>query len=115
MKVNKVLAVATLLNMIMMIYVLAQARPAAAQGDASVLRGRALEIVDSQGRVRASLSIEPAVKNGTTTTYPETVLFRMGDPNLMPVVKITASENASGLMLWQNSGPVLFGSRSSGR
>jgi hypothetical protein len=34
--------------------------PAFAQSTAPVLRGRALEIVDEQGRVRASISIIPA-------------------------------------------------------
>ena len=36
-----------------------QIRPALAQGEPPVLRGRALEIVDGQGRVRASISVLP--------------------------------------------------------
>src|SRR5256885_4748758 len=57
-------------------------RPAvAASGVAPVLRGRALEIVDDRGRVRASIAVLPAdpafkMPDGTTG-YPETVLLRL--------------------------------------
>ena len=36
-----------------------QLRPALAQSELPVLRGRALEIVDGQGRVRASITVVP--------------------------------------------------------
>ena len=39
-----------------------QLQPAFAQGEPPVLRGRALEIVDSQGRVRASITVLPPDK-----------------------------------------------------
>src|SRR5437899_5966767 len=63
-----------------------------------VLRGRALEIVDEQGRVRASISVfffqaEDGIRD------PETVLFRMTDPTSGPVVKLTAAANGSALGL----------------
>ena len=38
---------------------LQQLRPAFAQGEPPVLRARALEIVDAQGRVRASIAVLP--------------------------------------------------------
>ena len=41
-----------------MIVLFAQPRPAAAQNVAPVLRGRALEIVDDQGRTRATLNVQ---------------------------------------------------------
>src|SRR6266480_4292158 len=65
-------------------------RPAvAASGVAPVRRGRALEIVDDRGRVRASIAVVPAdpafkMPDGTTGS-PETVLLRLrpspGRPN----------------------------------
>jgi len=63
-----------------------------------VLRARALEIVDDQGRVRASITVHgPETVNGIR--YPETVLFRMADPTSGPVVKLTAAANGSALGL----------------
>lgn len=63
-----------------------------------VLRGRALEIVDEQGRVRATILVHgPETVNGIR--YPETVLFRMTDPTSGPVVKLTAAANGSALGL----------------
>lgn len=63
-----------------------------------VLRGRALEIVDDQGRVRASITIHgPSKVDGVE--YPETVLLRLTDPTIGPAVKITASPNGSALGL----------------
>lgn len=68
------------------------------QGVEPVLRGRALEIVDEQGRVRAQILVHgPETVNGVR--YPETVLFRMADPTSGPVVKLTASANGSALGL----------------
>jgi hypothetical protein len=63
-----------------------------------VLRGRALEIVDKQGRVRANILVHgPETINGVT--YPETVLFRLADPNGGPLVKLTVAANGSALGL----------------
>lgn len=63
-----------------------------------VLRGRALEIVDDQGRVRANILVHgPETVNGVT--YPETVLLRLSDPTGGPVVKLTAAANGSALGL----------------
>ena len=55
MKIQRLLIVLTLVNLVLLISTLAQIRPAVAEGVPSVLRGRALEIVDERGRVRASL------------------------------------------------------------
>src|SRR6266704_3324324 len=59
MKIQRLLIVLTLVNLALLIFTLAQARPTSAEG-VSVLRGRALEIVDERGRVRASLNVLPA-------------------------------------------------------
>lgn len=86
--------------------VVTQARPAVAaaarqqreQPVSGVLRARALEIVDAQGRVRASIGVMPAERvNGRD--YPETVLLRLTDPASGPVVKLTAAHNGSALRL----------------
>jgi hypothetical protein len=72
-----------------------------------VLRGSGLEIVDAQGKVRASIQLVPAgpairadgsvVKDGKI--YPETVRFRLIRADGRPSVKITTSEQGSGLTL----------------
>jgi hypothetical protein len=65
--------------------------------------GRELEIVDEQGRVRASIKVHPA--NSTfkmpdgKTGYPETVMFRLIDSDGRPEVKLGASEQGGGLGL----------------
>lgn len=68
------------------------------QNTAPVLRGRSLEIVDEQGRVRAMLAVMPPV-TVDGKAYPETVLLRLIDPKSGPVVKLTAAENGSALGL----------------
>ena len=98
MKIQRLLIATTLLNLVLLVVVFAQARPVSAQGDPQVLRGRALEIVDDQGRVRASITIEPRT-SASPGAYPETVLLRMSDPTLRPVVKLTASEEGAALGL----------------
>lgn len=60
MKIQRLLMVLTLANLALLIFALAQTRPAVAEGVPPVLRGRALEIVDERGRVRASLDVLPA-------------------------------------------------------
>ena len=69
----------------------------AAQDAAPVLRGRALQIVDEHGRVRASISVLPpsAQKNGEMSR--ETVLLRLITERGRPSVKIGASEQSAGL------------------
>ena len=77
--------------------------PALANGAAPVLRGRALEIVDERGRVRASLSVLPAAVQANGETSSETVLLRLITERGRPSVKIGASEEVAGLSF---SGPT---------
>ena len=103
MKIQRVAMVVTIINLALMIFLLAQFRRARANEIAPVLRGRALEIVDTQGRVRASISvIEPVIVD--SKKYPETVLLRLTDPKSGPVVKLTAAESGSALGLSDDSG-----------
>ena len=98
MKTQRLALALTIINIALMIFLLAQLRHAKADEIAPVLRGRALEIVDAQGRIRANILIHgPETVNNKV--YPETVLFRLADPNSRPVVKLTAAENGSALGL----------------
>jgi hypothetical protein len=82
----------------------------AAESVAPVLRGHALQIVDDQGRVRASISVlpaDPAVKMPDGTTgYPETVLLRLITSKGGPNVKLAAMENGAALVLGGESNPT---------
>ena len=96
----RVLAALTLVNPALLLLALAtQIRAAFADGGAPVLRGRALEIVDDQSRVRASISVLPAGRSASGDAYPETVLLRLSTEQGRPSVKISAAEPASGLSL----------------
>ena len=97
MKIQRFLVVLTLVNLVVLIFALAAMRPAVAQGVTPVLRGRSLEIVDDQGRVRASLSVLPAGTSAHGDRYPETVLLRLITERGRPSVKIGASEEAAGV------------------
>lgn len=103
----------TIINLILLATLLTQNYTAVtAKENLPVLRGRALEIVDTQGRVRASISVEPAVTmNGRT--YPETVLLRLTDPMHGPIVKLEASADGSALGLSDDAegGVQLFAKR----
>jgi len=87
------------------------ARPGAAADDvAPVLRGRALQIVDDRGRVRASITVFPAnravkLPDGTAG-YPETVLLRLINSKGGPNVKLATTEDGAGLVLGGESNPT---------
>jgi hypothetical protein len=108
MKKQSILTLLTVVNLAVLIFlVLKQTRPVDASTPASVLRGSGLEIVDAQGKVRASIQIMPAGPargaNGAPVNdgkiYPESVLFRLIRPDGRPSVKIETSEQGSGLTL----------------
>jgi hypothetical protein len=73
--------------------------PVAAEGVTPTLRARSFELVDEQGRVRASLSVLAAGTSAQGDRYPETVLLRLITEQGRPSVKISASEQASGVSL----------------
>jgi len=100
MKIQRFLIALTLANAILFLLTLGQhLYPAFAQGAPPVLRGSALQIVDTQGRVRASLNVLPAGKSPSGDPYPETVLLRLITERGRPSVKIASSESAAGLSL----------------
>lgn len=106
MKGQRLLVILTVLNLGLLVFLLAQTRiHIGLQGvrvwtnaDGSVLRGRSLEIVDDQGRVRAAINLFPE-----TNSYPETELFRLIDQNGRPSVKLGTSERGGGLALVSDS------------
>jgi hypothetical protein len=104
MKTQRLPLVLTVINLALLVFLLAQTRlHIGAQGvrvwtniDGSVLRGRALEIIDDQGRTRAAISVHPADQAGS---YPETAILRLVDQNGRPSVKLSVSERGGGLAL----------------
>jgi hypothetical protein len=110
MKIQRVLMALTMINFGLLLFLLAQVRPVTALGAAPILRGQALQIVDSQGRIRASIAVlpaDPAVKMPDGSTgYPETVLLRMITSKGRPTVKLAATEDGSGLALGGESDPT---------
>jgi hypothetical protein len=110
MKIQRILVALTIANFVLLIFSLAQPHRVAADSVAPVLRGRAFEIVDDRGRVRASINVfpaDPSVKMPDGTTgYPETVLFRLINSKGRPNVKIEANELGSGVGLGGESDPT---------
>ena len=100
MKTQRIFIALSVFNLGLTIFLLAQlhrvdARSTDPGSPAPVLRGSSLEIVDDQGRVRASIKTHPGDPNfkmpDGSTGYPETVMFRLIDPKGRPEVKIGAS------------------------
>ena len=110
MKNQRLLVALTVLNLGLLTLQLVRPRIAFAQEPAPVLRGRALEIVDERGKVRAELRVFPAdpkhkLPNGDP--YPETVLLRLIDPNGRPSVKLATDVRGGGLYLGGAEDPTM--------
>jgi hypothetical protein len=82
----------------------------------TVVKARAFELVDANGKVRAEIKVlpaEPDVKMPDGTKgYPETVILRLIDSKGGPNVKLSATEDGSGMVLGGDSGYVQVLSRS---
>lgn len=105
----------TAVNLILLAFGVAQLRPAVAEEVPPVLRARALEIVDDQGRVRAEIKVLPAqptlrMPDGTTG-YPEAVQLRLISSQNNPNVKLVTTEDGSGLVLGGERGHTQLLSR----
>ena len=102
---TKFLLALTAINFFLLITLLAQSLGLArAESEAPVLRGRGLQIVDAQGRIRASISVLPAGPSQDGIVQGETVLLRLITERGRPSVKIGASEQVSGLSVAGPSG-----------
>src|SRR5215510_4349438 len=105
MKSTKFLLALTAINFFLLIALLAQGFGLArAESESSILRGRGLQIVDDQGRVRASISVLPAGPSQDGIVQGETVLLRLITERGRPSIKIGASEQVSGLSVAGPSG-----------
>lgn len=102
MNTQRLSTILTTINLVILVFTLSRDRSAVAQDVAPMLRGRGLEIVDDQGRVRASITVFPPT-TVDSRQYPETVLLRLTDPKSGPVVKLEASEQGSALGLSDDS------------
>jgi hypothetical protein len=108
-RVSLLLTVLTLLNLGLLAFTLSQrAAPVSADTAPAILRGRGLEIVDSTGKLRASISVIPAgparradgsLSDQSGKIYPEAVVFRLIRPDGRPSVKIATSQQGSGIDL----------------
>lgn len=110
MRTQRLAIVLTLVNLVILTITLTHSHPATADGTLPVLRGRALEIVDDQGRVRADLKVYPAdpkvkMPDGTTG-YPETAMLRIYTSKGGPNVKLATTEDGSALVLGGESNPM---------
>jgi hypothetical protein len=100
----------TVVNLLLLVALVGERVGPAVAGEAKspanevvpVLRGRSLEIVDAQNRVRAMIAVMPPSRVDGKD-YPETVLLRMIDPKSGPLVKISAAVDGAGLMLTDDS------------
>ena len=109
MKNSHALAAVTIMNLVILVTGLFHPSMSVEANDSSqVLRARGLEIVDEQGRVRASLSVIPAgpsrgpdgkPRESNGRIYPEAVVFRLIRPDGRPSVKIATTEQGSGIDL----------------
>src|SRR5262245_42154090 len=103
MKTQRFAIALLLINLVLLTFQITRGYRAEAQPSvAPVLRGQALEIVDSHGRVRASLKMQSAEQTANPSNgkpSSESVIFRLIDPNGRPAVKLGASEQNAGLAL----------------
>jgi hypothetical protein len=103
--IQRIAIAVTVVNLILMVMLLTKMNFATAQPEQKklqVLRGSGLEIVDSLGKIRASISFHSAVeKDGVT--YPAGILLRLIDSRGQPSVKIGAAEDGGGLSLANES------------
>jgi hypothetical protein len=110
MKTQRFAIALTVLNLVILMFVLFRAKSTLSPEVAPVLRGRALEIVDDKGRVRAMIKVfpdNPTVKMPDGTMgYPETVLLRLISSKGAPNVKIAATEDGSAVSFGGESNPT---------
>ena len=87
---QKLLLALTVVNLALLTFLLMRVPATAVPDPAGVLRGRALQITDDQGRVRASIVVhpaDPAFPMPSGQGQRETVVLRLVDPNGRPSVR----------------------------
>src|SRR5207249_2090890 len=101
--------VLSVINLVLLAAVLVQFRGIRRTTDGTILRGKGLQIVDDQGRVRASISVLPENEKYRTEDgkpWPETVLLRLINEKGGPAVKLSATARGSGLLLGGGADPT---------
>jgi hypothetical protein len=110
MKTERLLILLTAVNAGLLVYQMVRPHlsTAATIDVQTVIRGRALEIVDDRGKVRASLSVLPEDPKHMWKgePYPETVLLRLITADGRPNVKLGASRRGAGLLIGGESDPT---------
>jgi hypothetical protein len=105
---KRISTVLTLVNLAILICLLNRVAPVEASSSSPVLRGRALEIVDDHGKIRASILVIPegparradgSVVEPNGKIYPEAVVLRLIRPDGRPSVKIATNAQGSGIDL----------------
>ena len=100
MKSQTIGLILTGVNLLIMILLLAQLQPSYARktDPPSVLRGTGLEIVDAQGKVRASITILPDERTADRVK-PGGIIFRLIDTYGKPMIKIGADYEGGGMSI----------------
>lgn len=114
---TRLLTALTIVNLvILLVVVFLISSSSKSDGIPTVVKARAFELVDANGKVRAEIKVlpaEPDVKMPDGTKgYPETVILRLIDSKGGPNVKLTATEDGSGMVLGGDAGSVQVLSRS---
>jgi hypothetical protein len=104
MKSQALMLALTIANSALLVFQFMQPHRTSAQEAAPVIRARALQIVDDQNRVRASLAVLPASVQKDGKRSAETVLLRLITERGRPSVKIGASEQEAVMALVGPSG-----------
>ena len=117
MKTQRFTVALTAINLVVLLIVLFLISSSSkSDGVPTVVKARAFELVDAQGRVRAEIKVLPAEPDfkmpDGSKGYPETVILRLIDSKGGPNVKLAATEDGSGLVLGGDSGYVQILSRS---
>ena len=89
MKMQRLAITVTAINFLLLLLTIALTASSTAQNVTPILRGRALELVDESGQVRAQLNVEASGE----------VVFRLRDKKGTIRVKLGAGEDGSGLVL----------------
>ncbi len=115
MKTHRLAVALTIINLGILLVAVLLLTSASRSEIAPVVRGRAFELVDENGKVRAEIKIMPAEPSTRmpdgSIGYPESVLFRLFDSEGGPNVKISATEDGSGVVLGGESGYIQILSR----
>jgi hypothetical protein len=106
MRGQRLLLVLTAINLGLLVFLLAQTRMHIGPGgvrvwtnmQGSVLRGRSLEIIDDEGRVRASIMVHPP-DPAAAPLSGGTAILRLIDEDGRPSVKLATTKHGGGLAL----------------